>query len=70
MESEDACMIAVARRGAAAQFGEDLPGLEGGHGPFADAADAGVGSVDGFLLAGQAGSAVVALSHQRLIMSG
>jgi hypothetical protein len=34
---------------AAAQLDQDLPALEGRHGTFANAADAGVGSVDGFL---------------------
>jgi hypothetical protein len=34
---------------AAAEFGEDLPGLEGGDGAFAEGADAGVVTVDGLL---------------------
>jgi hypothetical protein len=41
--------IAVAR-GAAAQLGQDLPALEGGHGTLTERADAGVGSVELLLL--------------------
>lgn len=42
---------------AAAEFGQDFPGLERGNGAFAGGADLGVVPVDGLLSAGQAGAA-------------
>jgi hypothetical protein len=51
VEDEDGLHGCGGAAWAAAQFGEDLPAFEGGHGAFADAADAGVGSVHGTLSA-------------------
>jgi hypothetical protein len=55
--------IAVARRGAAAELGQDLPAFEGGDGAFADGPDLGVVAVDGLLAAGQSGPVAVPLER-------
>lgn len=44
--------IAVVRRGAASEFGQDFPAFEGGDGAFAEGPDLGVVAVDGLLPAG------------------
>jgi hypothetical protein len=43
-------MIVVARRGTAAEFGQEFPGLEGGDGPFSGCPVASVVAVDLLLI--------------------
>lgn len=63
LKYEDGWMMAVPRLGAAAQLGEDLPGLQHGDGPFALAADTGVVAVDPDLSLGEWWSPVVAFER-------
>jgi len=56
--------------GAAAEFGQDLPALEGGDGAFAEPAQWCVGAVNGLLVAGQSRPAAVAFERSHDAAAG